>query len=60
MNQHSIILALTLAIVILSIYLVVKHSGENEQFRRQCNCTPCINEDWKNCSIYCENICLDN
>lgn len=35
MDQHSIILVLTLIIVILAIYLVVKHSG-GEQFRRTC------------------------
>jgi hypothetical protein len=29
MNQHSIILLLALVIVILAIYLSVKHSGEN-------------------------------
>lgn len=51
MNQHSVILALTLVIVILSMFLVVKHSGENYRFNPWTDCTDekiieCEKSEW--------------
>jgi len=57
MDQHSVILILTLVIVILAIYLAVKY-GSGEQFRRRDICDACNKGDWANCPAYLENSCL--
>ena len=57
MDQHSIILLLSLVISILAIYLVLKYRG-GEQFRRRgCNCAACDAGEWENCNVSCENEC---
>lgn len=57
MDQHLIILILSLIITILAIYLAVKYNS-GEQFRRRDICDACKKGDWANCPANIENSCL--